>query len=353
MRNLIVYTVFVFAAVLSFTSCENEIEFSGDEKASMMVINGFVSPDSVVKVHVSRSKFFLKDDSSFDNITTADVSLWVNNEMYEDMHHIGNGFYSGTYVPKKGDIIKVVASTNAFPNVNCSAEIPGAIPVLSIDTVVKPINSFYNINYRYDPLTGTTVTDTIGVTRNMNMQVKISFHDSLNYENYYLLVVRNKKTYQSGDVRKYSTFFTSDDMVFGNSSAEENLLGETAYNKYFEFNDELIDGKTYNLTFDQSISSSEYKIVKPDGGDVGVNFVVKSEMIVELISITKSFYLYLKTVESGANVTDFFSEPVQIYSNINGGIGIFGGYNIATKSIEIPVTYESGGYYNSGDYGRY
>ena len=342
MRNLIIYTAFVFAAVLSFTSCENEIIFNGDEKASMMVINGFVSPDSVVKVHISRSKFFLKDDSSFDNITTAKVKLWVNEVLYGDMNHVGEGVYTSDYIPKPGDVIKVVASSNAFENVYGATIIPDPAKIISLDTVAKTVETYYSIYGSYGDVAD---FDTIGIMRILKFDVTANFHDSAGVQNFYVLRSKIRDTYQDGAVREYYYNISSDDMVFGNANSEAAVI-QIDNNRYFEFNDEIIDGKNYSLKFTVNMTSYEDLSGKKDTSLVMVNKPVKKEMVVEITSISKSYYLFLKTTEASSGGTDIFTEPVQIHSNINGGIGIFSGYNISSKSIEIPLNYGTNEYYS-------
>ncbi|HPH57343.1 MAG TPA: DUF4249 family protein, partial [Bacteroidales bacterium] len=48
---------------------------------------------------------------------------------------------------------------------------------------------------------------------------------------------------------------------------------------------------------------------------------------VQLQNISPSYYLYLKTFSEYSNSIDFFSEPIQVFSNVSGGIGIFGAYS--------------------------
>ena len=48
-------------------------------------------------------------------------------------------------------------------------------------------------------------------------------------------------------------------------------------------------------------------------------------------------YLYFKTKENADNVFDtFFTEPVQIYSNIKNGMGVLGAYTNKEIKIELP-----------------
>jgi hypothetical protein len=59
-------------------------------------------------------------------------------------------------------------------------------------------------------------------------------------------------------------------------------------------------------------------------------------MQVTLQSLSPSYYMYLKTREANSD-SDLFTEPVQIYTNIKGGIGIFGSYSNSTHRIELTI----------------
>ena len=51
-----------------------------------------------------------------------------------------------------------------------------------------------------------------------------------------------------------------------------------------------------------------------------------SEVFVSLQSISEEYYYYLKS-RGASGKDDFYSEPVQILSNIKGGIGFMGAYS--------------------------
>lgn len=338
-------------ATLLFASCETEIKFNGDETASMMVVNSLFSPDSTIKVHISKSKFFLKDDSSFDNIINADVLLYVNDTLYEQLSHTGNGFYTGNYQPKPGDKVKLTAGNSEFATVNGITDIPNLVPVISIDTSTLASETQPIVNYSsYNG--GPMQADTIGFNEMLEMKMNLNFSDPANQKNFYRVVIKLRQYYDDGKVSERKFYYNSDDMVFG-STSESSIIDEgSSQSQYKEFSDETLNGKNYTFKLGTSFNKTTYKDEykpDPDNGGVTTISVIKNELVVELQSLSKSYYYYLKTRAAGATVIDFFSEPVQIYSNIEGGIGILGSYTISSKTIEIPVSYLDSGFY--GGYG--
>ncbi len=339
MKSIYLQTIIFSLFALIVTSCETEIEFRGDDTASLLVVNSILSPDSAVKVHVSESKFFLKDDSSFENVNDAIVNLWVNGSLYEQLSSTGQGFYAGNYIPKAGDIIKITAKNNKFPEVNAESEIVQATPIVSVDTTIH-VSDIYPIVNGYG-----NYSDTIGYSKTTEMKINLKFNDQPNKKNYYKIAVKLNQEYSDGSKYMRNYYFSSDDLVFGNTT-EAGIFDESSYNFYHEFNDDLFDGKSYSLKLNTSFISIVYdNDPSGDTSDSEPVEIVKNELILELQSISKSYYLYLKTRNAGTSVIDFFSEPVQIYSNIEGGIGILGSYNTSRFKIDIPKTFTEEYYY--------
>ncbi|MDX5319932.1 MAG: DUF4249 family protein, partial [Bacteroidota bacterium] len=56
----------------------------------------------------------------------------------------------------------------------------------------------------------------------------------------------------------------------------------------------------------------------------------------ELMSLDEHLYKYQTTFDAAESAQDNpFAEPVIIYSNIEGGIGIFGGLNRQFRTFEV------------------
>lgn len=337
MKSIYLQTIIFSLFALVAVSCETEIEFRGDDAASLLVVNSIVSPDSAVKVHVSESKFFLKDDSNFENVNDATINLWVNGSLYEQLVNTGQGFYAGNYIPKAGDLIKITAKNNKFPEVNAESEIVQATPIVSVDTTIL-VSDIYPIVNDYG-----NYSDTIGYSKTTEMKINLKFNDPPNQKNYYKIAVKLNREYNDGSKYMRNYYFSSNDLVFGNTT-EAGIFDENSYNSYHEFNDDIFDGKNYSLKLNTSFVSIVYDNDTSGDSNSEPIEIVKNELILELQSISKSYYLYLKTRNAGTSVIDFFSEPVQIYSNIEGGIGILGSYNTSRFKIDIPKTFTEGYY---------
>jgi hypothetical protein len=142
---------------------------------------------------------------------------------------------------------------------------------------------------------------------------------------------------------------------------------------YLEFSDELFDGKEFSIKFDFDYRNTE--ALKPDTTSIiyqlkdvneTANWYWESwnrdyesysqwgsffnsmgwgteeeqarrvEIVVELQSISRDYYHYLRTRNLSERTGDNpFGEPIQIFNNIQNGIGILGGYTSSVYRFEV------------------
>lgn len=346
------HLLFILSISLFFYSCINELEFNGEQQKPMLVLNSFVTPDSVVKVLLTRSKFFLDDDTKFDTITNAEVKLFVNGIFVEKLNPGTNGYYTGTYFPKENDILKFVANSPQLAEVTATTNIAPKQTIIGIDSSSVSLGVYPMVQYSsYNG--GPFIADTTGYSYSTGLDLRIRFKDAPNVKNYYRLVLKAKSYYTDGKVVENTVNSSSDDLVFGSNNTD--ILGEmSSYYLYNEFNDQLFDGKIYELKtrayFQRTKLIKKPTTTKPT--TIGTDTITRQELIVVLQSISESYYHYLKTIAANQSGEDFFSEPVQIYSNIQNGLGILGSYTSSSKVFELPESLSFDSYFYGG-YGGY
>lgn len=344
------HILFVLSATLFLSSCVNEIEFTGEQQQPMLVLNSFLTPDSAVKVQLTRSKFFLEDDTKFEVIANADVKLFVNGSFVEKLNYTTNGYYSGSYFPKENDIVKFVAYAPQLAEVNTSTNIVPNQSIIGIDSSSVSLGVYPTVQYE-SVNGGPYIADTTGYMYSRGLDLRIRFKDAPNVKNYYRLVLKSKSYYTDGKVVENTVSSSSDDLVFGSNKTD--IMGEiSSYYLYNEFNDQLFDGKTYELKTRVYFQKTQFKD-EPDTTNpthVNTNTITKQELIVVLQSISESYYYYLKTIAANQSGENFFSEPVQIYSNIQNGLGILGSYNSSSKVFELPESLSFDSYFYEGGY---
>lgn len=339
----------IFLGII-LSACTTNIEFSGEVTAPKVVVHSFVSPDSVVSAYVSLSTFFLSDTLKYKHPYDADVSLYVNGEFKEKLKRVYERFeakFRGSYKPTVNDILKIVVKVPSMDEVYAEVGFCKPPVIISVDTTTRKIESlFYTILLN---------NDTLSVDYTCNINIKLKFADNASEENYYRLIVMQKyytyKREEYKDVsdwtwkwilvettRNYFHHFQFIDPVAGSSTGLNpvdelsSITGETitAAETYNVFSDELINGKIYSLSCNTSNvhyskRNPNYGVDSKEGRQYSYN-THKTEVFVSLQAISEEYYYYLKSRGASAK-DDFFSEPVQILSNIRGGIGFVGAYS--------------------------
>ena len=293
--------IFILLVIAStFISFEKVIPFEGDVTVSKLVINSIFESDSNFKVHVSSSRSVV-DTASFLNIEDAEVKILDNDGNIVDvLNHINNGFYIGQTYPEENKTYNLEVKHPNYTNITSLDSLPAPINIKSIDT--------------------TTVLDPINGDR---IQINLNFDDPSNFQNYYLLETYAVSEYIllegidtiEHEIDTAQQYMILSDVVFQN--------GGSPWRDQGLFNDLLFNGQNKVLEF-------EIPFYDESGYEDGYEWSYKiSGIRIYLHNISKSYYYYRTSLELYQNTSgNPFAQPVQVYSNIENGFGIFAGSQI-------------------------
>jgi len=334
MKNLnILYILLILGTLLS---CETEIQFNGKVTEPVLVVNALACTDSIIRTKVSLSRFFLDQEDDSPAVLDATVALYVNGTFRENLVHFEKGEYLSTYVTVQGDVIKLNVSAPGQESVWSETTVPFATADFQIDsTIVKSDTSLliyavsddpygYNSSYHFD---------TAGVTYNYTHTYKVSFSNPVGVNNYYRLVVNSMTTF-NGRISTIEYRNDIEDIVFGSGKNNlDGLFAETGYDPYNVFSDELIDGTTHTITFKHN---QEFNLITNRPYYVDSTIIYERSVTIDLQAISRSYYLYLKSLKALGLADPFMSEPVQIYTNIDKGLGILGARTHQLRKFVLP-----------------
>lgn len=366
MKNIYLFLL-LFTTIAFLQSCQKEIEFDSKLIEPKMVINGFIQQDSLISITIGTSKAILGIEKPTVWINDASVKLYVDGVEKETLstYNIVNstpnynspisenpktGYRSLSTTAEAGKTYKLVVSHPNYKTVTCETTIPVPIKIEGIDT--------------------TTNTSVSNGYSSSEFLIKIRFKDPQGEKNYYRLVYKSlsgmaitkiKTSNGFSDTIQISeqtvgTNISSNDPIINPSEEDANdfLFGSPS-NTYNLFTDDYLEGKEYELSF---YISSYYITLNTSKIDTSIGEFFKLD--VELQSITREAYLYMKSVNAYNYYNgDLFSEPVQVFTNIENGIGIFAGYSSSLKIIsrgEYPIegvnyqTQNNGYYYYLDDF---
>ena len=317
--------------VFLLSSCTETINFDAELTEPKLVVHSYITVGEPISAIIRESKFFLNDTTQHEFVKDADVSVYVNNSFVEKLKIKINSWneveYIGEYFPQQNDKIKLVIKRTGKADVFAETQIETPINIIQIDTTSKDIQYIYNYENE----------EVRSYYKNFKLNFELQLRDDGSKKNYYRLVVErvevlSRELYDSEGSTFAEVNFTNNSTDANNNknpleSALNEIWGVTRseIKSYNIFKDDTFNDKIFNLKF----SCRVYLEIRNPNFSGSVNDFYKGKKVIYRVyiqSITKDFYEYMASLSALANTNPFFSEAVQIKSNINGGIGILGAY---------------------------
>ena len=294
--------------VFQFSSCIKEVNVAIPQFPKKVVINSLFCPDSILKIHVSLSEGIESDIQIVEN---AQIRLYENDIFIQNISYLSKGWYSSNYYPKAGMKYKIDVNIEGYDIVTAESLIPEN-PLISAFTC--QLLEGFDLDWG-----------------SHNSNVKLIFKDFENYSNFYEL-----------------SFFSFLDNVNSAGLADSPVMNhmsdlsiladselEFKPNQFF-FSDNLFNGleKTVFLNY----LGGTY--IDP------VNNVIKNSIFYALFkTVSPEYYNFRKSWTKHVYNQDtdihnddpivllFKGDPIEMYTNVNGGYGIFAGYNQQYKEV--------------------
>lgn len=283
----------LFALILG--ACEKEIKLKEEEIEPRIVVNSLFEAGDTIWVDLSESRNILYE-GTLPKISGADAKLLD-----------GNGAVIGTFVmeeegryyttdvyPVAGSRYGISVSAAGLKPIKASSETPASITEVTVDTT-------------------NTGSDKI--------EFKIQFTDDGSQKNYYGITIAHHGFYDdgTGELTEYiDSYFSTKEFYVANRNTD--IDGESFAQEFF-FDDDIFNGQTINFT-----GTRYYFGLEP----LGDFFVVTVKSMSE--DLYKYKLSYLKYLEADGSP---FAEPVQVYSNVEDGFGIFGGASFVSDTIYV------------------
>lgn len=325
MRKLLLVAVMAVAGVM-LTSCYSRIDFDGLLPEPVPVINAVASPGNVVRASITRT-YSVEENTNDLYIRDADVTLTVNGSYTEQMTIvefdtvINYGYepwhvvtYVSTYRPQVGDRIEISAST-PYGEAHCSDEIPVPVAIRGVQTTLEQVDGYGG-----------------GYSNVYDVTYHVKFSDPAGVPNYYLVNVQSKY-YGASSSGVYVDYIdpvfemqNQDITEIGSENSMRNGWGWT-------FSDEAIDGQDYSLALKETGVILDRNSTDP----------WQRQRSVRLYSLSESYYKYLRSVlksnqREESSIGDIgILEPVAIFSNVEGGTGVFGAMGMTEMSFNIKL----------------
>lgn len=266
-------------------SCTKDIDINYQVKDPRLILDCTFLENAPIKVYLSTNVFIL--DTASRRINNATILLYENEQLIDTLLQKGNGLYQSNVMPKAGKSYYITASANGYKSVSARDSLPNAGFSVS--------NIQFNV--------GVTTLD--GIRFDM---LSLDINDTDPDINYYELAILKKIT-SYNDVPSYiDVFFISNPTVSMRN-------WDFPYSQTILFTDKLFNnGETH---FDVFLHSR--------GGAVTVKLRKVSS---QYYDFKKLLYLHRDSQLSKRETIEelFKGEPIEMFSNIENGYGVFAGY---------------------------
>lgn len=326
---LLPYILFLMA------SCTKVVDLEHLRPEPKLVLNCVASAGEPLKASLSRTWFYT---DNYPNVTigNARLNLYVNDRFVQVMNweeeqteYYAIGNYVSSYIPAVGDKIRVEAERKGFKS------------VAGEDTVL-PAPHLIDVSARELNRSGSSTIS--------KRELRVRFKDPQEAGNCYLIrFLTGTPFYEHEDndwdkpyvyTGKYhwsteTPDYTTDPLFETHITALDKVLGNDWLSGYNgrPFSDEMINGKEYTIRMEYSSYSYNY---------IGTSKPLPDSLRVYLYSVSESYYKYFSAVTSlndGSLSNDLanagLAEPVRVFSNIEGGLGIMG--TVCVDSLTVAV----------------
>lgn len=260
------YPYLLIIILLSFQACEKEVDIDSVHPQKLC-LNCILSPDSIVTANLVLSKD-IENNYEFEPVNDATLILYTDEGFNDTLILVDRGRYSLNHKPVEGVRYSMLVLHKKFSNIQATAIVP----------------HYTSVDWK--------VTDTIAAYPQENkyfVSVDIEIHDNPTEKNsYWMQSFETNAVFIDGFNRDIDT---------------ESKYGYVYY-YYLRFSDKGYSGQTMRLTFERRSGDTRY-----------------------VWSCDENYDKYLKSslkARLNAEKDLPFREPVQIFSNIENGYGIFG-----------------------------
>lgn len=310
-----------FSFVIAFfvlTSCIKEIDGTIPNLPTKVVVNCLFNPDSMMIVHVSLTG--KSTDSQFPLVSNAELWLYENGALIQYTNSLSDSYYSMNYYPKVGKTYSLKVKVPDFDTVFAQSSIPEncVIHQLTCELLPEPPNVSY------------------AQFGGQDSKVLFTFDDDASAENFYELSFLYTVHYMDFETEE-DVYSTQESLGRATEYVQDlSILSDSDidfYPSYLYFSDNLFNG-TQKKLFLRRIGgkSKHYNYQTEESIEEKIPFSAYFKTVSsEYFKFRKSWtrHLYSQNGGMGAGVLDFFmmGDPVTLYSNVQGGLGVFAGFN--------------------------
>jgi hypothetical protein len=308
MKQINQYFFLPLIALVIFSSCEKSVTVDVPEKPSSLVINAILKKDQVIRVIVGKSRYILQSGQGLDAyvVKNAVPVIFENNIPIDTLVLASSGYI---YTSPKNKTIR------AGYTYTIKITAPG-FSAAEATTIVPSQSEAPEVTRVKDA----RVTSD-GVHKD---EIIVKLNDPAE-KNFYLLQFFQAPFQPGDEYTVYCASTTDKDLELVGDNADP-LSTDNCYDAdNLILRDDNFNGQVKQLRF--YIESGILHDGTGVNGQTTKPYVRLSRITEEQFKFIKSFSVYNMAVDNP------FAEPVNVFSNVKNGYGIFAAYTSATKDL--------------------
>lgn len=313
-------TILLSLTILVLTSsCRKVVEFKGSQTDALPVLICQATTDTPVALRLSYSSFFLREAQFpvIDNATVhADLNGTPNAATFS---YTENGIYLSNLTLRPDDTLTLRISIPDQGELTAGCRMPAPAsasdPSILSDFTLDTFPSYDNPN------------DILITINEYSLDFRFTLNDPANVDNYYQL-----KAFfldPTDNQKRYLTLNINDDVLF-----EQDPTGD-----YFDLDMQVPFNYGTQILFSGDRINGLSHVIRGTIEDASNPiFHLGTKLYLEVSSLSRDTYLYHVTrrnQQQNDDILSIINEPVQVHSNVNGGIGILGASS--PTLVEIPL----------------
>ncbi len=276
-------------------SCVEDIDIDVEQLDSQFVIGGLFSNTDEFEIYIGQSQSITDTIFNIQDDVEAVISYnGISDTLIRDEDDDEGWYYSENLIPQTGVTYYLTVNGDNKDTVTASDYIPNPVSFEITDFNSKAGADDYGEYYA---------------------SANITFSDSLDTDDYYMVLAEGN----------YDSYYLYSDDILVNGDDLTNEYSED--HDHFIFSDKLFNGEKVSISFyiNDFNNYTEYK---------------SDTLNIYLCHLTEDYYNYLTTSDlhftnQETDIWDGSGNPIEMYTNISNGYGVFAGCNKTSNTIDV------------------
>ncbi len=308
--------------LLTWMACETVVEIDPPAYEPELVVTSYFAPDSLWSAAIHRSLGVgVSQDPSAQYVENATVTILSGSDIVDTLRYAGRGRYASNTerYPVAGKPYTLRAHAPGMTTAEAVSTAPVPTPISEI--------SFENLGL---------ISPDVPIAREYKFRLRFRLEDPPGRNFYRFGIYRFRENFN----RHFYPDLNLPDSVYRPISVDTgDVSWSCGYSDAYHgtpstgcpgcgcndaaVTDQFFDGQAYqvSVTFSLYLSS---------GGD-------RNEILLLLSTLSEDYFEVKRTLEEQAEQDAAFSAPLDVYSNVKGGLGVFAGYSNTGVILPIPL----------------